>query len=297
MMLFCRIATEEIVNIVTNPTSMKGTSPTDDTHFGKTFLALFGLGLLGVLSLIPLIMTQLDALPPELAAMPTPVVVLLSLLNPIILLAITVAVGTLLAHRIGLRSLVAEKVRTGTAPSTSSEQVVWPNLRPHIPLAFMSGLFFSIVVLGLDQLINPFANAEIIGEMPTEGNPFTQLLMGLLYGGITEELMLRWGFMSLLAWLGWRILQRGKGTPRPTIMWLAIILAAILFGVGHLPALAGIVVLTPLIIFRTILLNALGGLLFGWLFWRRNLETAMVAHAAAHIGFFIVNRVVLVAGS
>ncbi|MFO7684063.1 MAG: CPBP family intramembrane glutamic endopeptidase [Chloroflexota bacterium] len=257
-------------------------------RFGKTFLPLFGLGLLGVLSLIPLIMTQLDALPPEMAAMPTPVVILLSLLNPIILLAIAVAVGTLLAHRIGLRSLVAEKVRLGTA--------VWVNLRPHIPLAFVSGLVFSIIVLGLDQLMNPFANAEMIGEMPNEGNPFAQLLLGLLYGGITEELLLRWGFMSLLAWLGWRVLQRGQGVPRPVLMWAAIILAAILFGVGHLPALAGIVVLTPLLVFRTILLNALGGLLFGWLFWRRNLETAMVAHAAGHVGFFIVNLVVLVIG-
>lgn len=257
-------------------------------RFGKTFLALFGLGLLGVLSLIPLIMTQLDALPPEMAAMPTPVVVLLSLLNPIILLAIAVAVGTPLAHRVGLRSLVAEKVRVGTA--------VWPNLRPHLPLAFVSGLIFAVVVLGLDQLMDPFANAEMIGEMPNEGNPFAQLLLGLLYGGITEELLLRWGFMSLLAWLGWRVLQRGQGTPRPALMWAAIILAAILFGVGHLPALAGIVVLTPLLIFRTILLNALGGLLFGWLFWRRNLETAMVAHAATHVGFFIVNMAALVIG-
>ncbi|MFQ3662882.1 MAG: hypothetical protein SNJ69_10870 [Chloroflexaceae bacterium] len=32
---------------------------------------------------------------------------------------------------------------------------------------------------------------------------------------------------------------------------------------------------------------------FTWLFWRRNLETAMVVHAAAHVGFFIVNIVTL----
>lgn len=263
-------------------------SATYPTRFGKTFLALFGLGLLGVLTLIPMIMTQLEALPPELTELPTPVVALLSLLNPAILLAIAVTIGVLLAHRIGLRSLVAERVRLGTA--------VWPNLRPHIPLAFGAGLVFAIVVLGLDQLMNPFANAEIIGEMPNEGNPFMQLLMGLLYGGITEELLLRWGMMSLLAWLGWRVFQRGEGTPRPAIMWTAIILAALLFGIGHLPALAGIVVLTPLLVFRTILLNALGGLLFGWLFWRRNLETAMVAHAAGHVGFFIVNLLALLPG-
>ncbi len=76
---------------------------------------------------------------------------------------------------------------------------------------------------------------------------------------------------------------------RPRLVWAAIILAAVLFGLGHLPALAGMVTLTPLIVFRTVLLNALGGLLFGWLFWRRNLETAIVAHAAGHVGFFVIN--------
>jgi hypothetical protein len=88
MMLFCHKVTEETTTIVSNPTNIKGTSPIDDTRFGKTFLTLFGLGLLGILALIPTIMTQLDALPPELTAMPMPVVVLLSLINPIILQAI-----------------------------------------------------------------------------------------------------------------------------------------------------------------------------------------------------------------
>jgi membrane protease YdiL (CAAX protease family) len=32
-------------------------------------------------------------------------------------------------------------------------------------------------------------------------------------------------------------------------------------------------------------LNAIGGIVFGWLYWRRSLEAAMVAHASAHVGF------------
>jgi hypothetical protein len=250
-------------------------------HFAKTFLALFGLGLLGVLALIPVIMRQLAALPPELIELPIPVLAALSLLNPLILLAIAVGIGTLLAHRVGLRSLVAEQVRTGTA--------IWPQLRPAIPMAFGLGLGFMLVTVVLDRLIDPFANAEMIGELPAAGNPFMQLVMGLLYGGITEELLLRWGFMSLLVWLGWRVFQRGAGVARSAIVWAAIILAAILFGVGHLPAMASVVELTPLIIMRTILLNALGGIVFGWLFWRHNLETAMVCHGAFHVGLFGIN--------
>ncbi len=239
------------------------------------------MGIPGILSLIPTVSSQLAALPPELATMPAPVIAALSLINPLILLALGVAIGTLLAHRVGLRSLVAERVRAGTA--------IWPGLRPHVPLAFVAGLIFSVVVLGLDALMNPFTGTELVGQTTAGTNVFAQLLLGLLYGGIVEELLLRWGVMALLVWLGWRIAQRGQGAPRPAVVWAAIILAAVLFGIGHLPAMASLVTLTPLIVFRTVLLNALGGLLFGWLFWRRNLETAMVAHAAGHVGFFVVN--------
>lgn len=256
------------------------------TRFGKTFLILFVLGVPGVLTLIPMALSQLEALPVASVDLPAPVVVALSLLNPLILLAIGVAVGVLLAHRVGLRSLIADRVRHGTA--------IWPQLRPSLRTAFAAGLVFAAVVLGLDALIAPFANTDLAnnsaaGETTTLGALLTQLMTGLLYGGIVEELLLRWGVMTLLVWIGWRVLQRGQGTPRPALIWTANLLAAILFGLGHLPALAAVVALTPLIIVRTVLLNALGGVLFGWLYWRRSLETAMVAHAATHVGFFILN--------
>jgi len=251
-----------------------------NTRFGRTFVALSVLGLAGVLSVIPSIFSQLDALPPELASLPTPLVVALSLANPLILLAVAVAVGTLLAHRVGLRSLVAARARSGEA--------IWRNLRPHIPMAFAVGMVYAVVVLALDALINPFANAELLADSFAEADILGQLLVGLFYGGIVEELLLRWGLMSLLVWFGWWVVQRRQGLPRPALVWVAIILAAILFGVGHLPAMASLVALTPLIIFRTVLLNALGGALFGWLFWRHNLEVAMVAHAATHVGFFVI---------
>lgn len=266
---------------------------TGQTRFGKTFLAIFALGIPGLLSLIPTIIGQLEALPPEMAAMPTAVVVALALLNPLILLAIAVAIGTLLAHRVGLRSLVADKVRYGTA--------IWPRLRPHIPMAVAVGLILAMVLRGADALINPFANTELAsaattGDSATIGALLAQLMLGVLYGGIVEELLLRWGVMSLLVWIGWRVVQRGQGLPRPALVWTAIVLAALLFGAGHLPALANMVALTPLIVVRTILLNALGGVVFGWLFWRRSLEAAMVAHASVHVGFFVINAGLLVLG-
>ncbi|MFC6976650.1 type II CAAX prenyl endopeptidase Rce1 family protein [Halomicroarcula sp. GCM10025709] len=74
-------------------------------------------------------------------------------------------------------------------------------------------------------------------------------------------------------------------------MWAAIVVSAVLFGVGHLPALAQSVSLTPALIARTVLLNAVAGVLFGWLYWRRSLEAAMVAHASFHVPLVVLSLV------
>jgi membrane protease YdiL (CAAX protease family) len=89
--------------------------------------------------------------------------------------------------------------------------------------------------------------------------------------------------MTLIAWLLWKIFQGRRSEPSESIFWLAIVAAAILFGVGHLPAAANLWGLTPIVIFRTILLNALLGIPFGFLYWRWGLEYAMLSHFLADL--------------
>ena len=72
-------------------------------------------------------------------------------------------------------------------------------------------------------------------------------------------------------------------SPGAAVYATAILVAAILFGVGHLPALAHTGSLTLAGITRTVGLNALCGIAFGWLFWRHGLEHAMAAHFSADI--------------
>jgi hypothetical protein len=251
--------------------------------FWKPFFAIFLVGFVGVLSLLLILVPQLDdivAAQPELAELSPTVIVLISLLNPLILLIIATAVGCLLAHRVGLVSLISEWAAFG--------KPVFSRLRPQILLALITGLVFSIVVVVLDAAFLPLLGEDFQAIAVEEADLLPQLVMGMLYGGITEEILLRWGFMSLLVWLGWLMFNRSNPRPSRGVVWTAIILSAILFGVAHLPALAALVPLTTMLVIRTVLLNAIGGILFGWLFWRYNLEVAMVSHAATHIGFFII---------
>ena len=98
-------------------------------------------------------------------------------------------------------------------------------------------------------------------------------------GSITaiEETLVRWGLMTALIGLGRRAGMREA-------FWPANALAALVFGALHLPAVALLrIPLTGGVLAYVLLGNALAGVVFGWMFRRRGLEGAMVAHGAADV--------------
>lgn len=122
--------------------------------------------------------------------------------------------------------------------------------------------------------------------MPASKPPATspnwwQGLLASFYGGISEETLCRLFLVSLLVWIGARFSR--NGTAGAGTYWIPIVTAAALFGVAHLPAAFQVGMTTPLHIVRIISLNALVGTACGWLFWRRGLEHAMLAHFNADL--------------
>ncbi|MNV90211.1 CAAX amino terminal protease self- immunity [compost metagenome] len=88
----------------------------------------------------------------------------------------------------------------------------------------------------------------------------------------------------MLLWLVWRVGQRGQGQPGKALVALAVVLSAVLFAVGHLPAaqaMAG--VLTPQVVVFVLVGNTAFGLVAGWLYARHGLEAAVIAHVMAHL--------------
>ena len=109
-----------------------------------------------------------------------------------------------------------------------------------------------------------------------------------LFGGIAEEIQLRLFAVSLLVWLAGFIFKTPDGHPTATAFWIANLLAAVLFGLGHLPLTSMLAPLTPLIVTRAVVLNGLLGLAFGYLYWKRGLESAMIAHFSADLLLHVV---------
>jgi membrane protease YdiL (CAAX protease family) len=244
--------------------------------FWRRFTPLFGIGLVGVAGIVPVLSQQLTNLPPDMP-LSTAALAAATLVQTTVLVAGATAAGATLAPRLGLRSHIAERA-VGGPP-------VLPALAAEAPLAVGLGLASAAAIVGLDLALRPLMPPAFLAAAQTSTGGLSTLISGLFYGGIAEELLVRWGVMSFLAWVGWRLGQRGVGRPAPVVLWPAILGAALLFGLGHLPAAGAIAPLTPAFVLRTVLLNSVAGIAAGWLFWRHSLEAAMLAHMMVHVGF------------
>ena len=203
---------------------------------------------------------------------PLPLALIASVAQSGILLALATWAGAAMSRPLGLRAPVLEAALAG-APAA-------PRLKPQLVPAAAAGLAAGLLLLAL-KAATP-APLQALGDtlrIPAAAR--------LLYGGITEEVLMRWGAMTLLAWLPWRLIQRRAGEPRRAWFVAAIVLSAALFAAGHLPALTALgAPLTPRVVGYVLIANTLPGLLFGLLYWRRGLESAIIAHALAHLVAF-----------
>ena len=145
------------------------------------------------------------------------------------------------------------------------------------------------MIIGLDLWVFQPALLKELGDLANALNlqnaqpAAWKGFLASFYGGIAEEILLRLLVMSFFAWLGRFVSKTPEGKPTSMVFWTANILAAILFGLGHLPATRLLFPPTPLVITRAILLNGIGGVIFGWLYWKRGLEAAMISHFSADL--------------
>jgi hypothetical protein len=111
--------------------------------------------------------------------------------------------------------------------------------------------------------------------------PMWMAALASLGAGIYEEIWFRLAAMTLVAWLLTQVTRRS--TSAPGILWTANLVAALLFGAAHLPQASGVAPLTPSLIAAVLVGNGCIGMACGWLYWRRGLVAAMIAHTTADL--------------
>lgn len=230
---------------------------------------LFGVaGALATLALFPYLAALMPA---KLAAIPLPLPALAALQA----LQAGILCGVL--GWIGLRLGEAIRLDAPWLRAWLARQPRDPRWQAHWAAAALLGIGTALLVLGLLQL-SSFDHAPTVTS--ARGWAWRGLLASF-YGGVVEEIICRLFLLTLIAWALARCNHR---VAQPWMMVAAIILAALTFGAGHLPAaFASGLAPSGGAIAHIVLLNALAGIAFGAVFWRWGLEHAMLAHFCADL--------------
>lgn len=147
-------------------------------------------------------------------------------------------------------------------------------------ISVVGGILFSLDYWTFGNVIDGVQSAT------ASGMTLSGVIASVLYGGVMEEVMMRLFFMSLIAFIIWKLFFRKCDNKNiPTGVFVAAnILAALAFAAGHLPSTISIFgQLTPLIVIRCFLLNGAFGMLFGWLYRKYGIVYSMTSHAVFHI--------------
>jgi len=249
----------------------------------------FILWIAGVIGVISFLLVDLNAM---LRSVPFPAgteipdfnftLKLLSLIQPSVLLAIAVFVGVLLAPKVGLSAPFAEAL--------ANDGDTIGALKPQIVPGIIGGLVGGAAIILVGFTARQFLTAEITQRISQFGE-FLPLPTRLLYGGFVEELLLRWGVMTFLVWGGWRLFQKREGSPNDGVFVFAILISSVIFAVGHLPiAFLLFPDHTNVLTMFVIIGNSMFGLVSGYLYWKKGLESAMIAHALTHLVLFSATK-------
>lgn len=207
---------------------------------------------------------------------------LISLVQPLVLSILALLAGHFFAYKLNLTSTVYTYFQ--------SPKRAWNQFTLSLKPALISGAIYGITIVLFEVLMRPFLPA--VFSQPIQGPNAISLLGNIFYGGIIEEILLRFGMMTLFLYI---LTFKGNHMSRGKVIFI-IIFQALIFAFGHYPATSAAFDMTAMIWIRLFLLNGLGGILFGWLYYRYNLESAMVSHMTTHLAAGILTAVLAVMG-
>ncbi len=188
--------------------------------------------------------------------------------------------GAVLSLRTGLHAPLLETLLQGKAGLGALSYILLPTfLYSLLSLIVFLGLYYGVVASILDE--HSFrVMANLRRALGIDGC--------VLYGGVVEEVIARWGLMNLIAFFAMLFAKQHN----EIIIWMAIVLSGLMFGVGQIPAyLAAGCLSTRRLVYSILILYLWPSLVFGYLFWQYGILSAILAHMLFHLGWsFYDNR-------
>jgi membrane protease YdiL (CAAX protease family) len=237
----------------------------------KLFGLLLAASLVGSIAVLPFTRWSFEqAEPPLIPRGLVPLVLAVAVAVEVFVSAVAIVVGLVLGPRLNLGKLLPAE----SARHTSAASRFWVAIGEPLVLGAALGAIVGVFAWNLEP--------AAAGSVLTLATPAAwESLVASIGAGIREEIWLRFGFMTFVVWLGTaliRFLGRTRTEPPAIVVWIANILAALVFALIHVPQTYALVGLTTASVLLVLYGNGMPGLVFGWLYWRRGLIPAMVAH-------------------
>jgi membrane protease YdiL (CAAX protease family) len=201
-------------------------------------------------------------------------------LQTTILIALASFVGIRLAKKMGFKMVIFEKLSKGEKCGADFK-AIW---KSSAFWGFVAGVLIVILCI-------PFWTVSVEMVKQEMAVDLWKSLLTPIYGGFVEEILFRLFFMTFLVWLTSKVSKIGKkddGKPTNTVIWIAIIISSVIFGLGHLGITDAMTAITPSVVIRAVLLNGVGSVIFSLLYWKRGLESAMIAHFSTDVVLHIL---------
>lgn len=137
--------------------------------------------------------------------------------------------------------------------------------------AFIVGTFLGLVLFFSDHLLFPdICNKSIKGIFITS-------VLDSLYRAIQDEALMRLFFLSFFYYLLLRFFGGTVGN-RKAMLWTATFLSSLVYGSFLVYADFSQGIHSGIHLTRTLFLNGIAGMAYGWLYWSRNFYAAVFAH-------------------
>jgi len=199
--------------------------------------------------------------------------ILASTAQGLVLAAIAALIGVLLAPRVGLAAPFFEATAVGEWGAAQASVLNQLGAALMVGSAGIAVFLFAYYVVFRPRMDH---HSAVMAERMRDD---LGIAGRVLYGGIHEEVLTRWGLMTLCVWL----VSLAIGVTSAAF-WIGILVSGVLFAIGHFPAsIAMGVKKTPWNIATGLFLNTWAGIVFGWLFWHAGLLAAIFAHSLFHL--------------
>lgn len=201
-----------------------------------------------------------------------------AVIQTLVLVFILCLAGAILSQNTGLRAAHLDAMLYGKAGIS----ILLPILLPAIGYALLS----LVIFLGFYHVLAK----RLIDEKSLQIMHNLRIALGLdgcvLYGGVVEEIIGRWGLMNLATFFAIIFMQHTTNL----IIWISILVSALIFSAGQIPAyLAAGCSSSRKFIYSHTLLSASQSVIFGYVFWQYGLVCSIISHMLFHLGWAFYN--------